>query len=166
MRLLEQFMEMESNHQDISLRGMLLSLCRRLSEIIRGFSSKHSLDSEGQIFKWGWTLFHSGVARGERQQAGVGLLTAPQLNCHMQSHVCGSSHSASLSQSLHFYLHTKMHTGHLLSKQKLQKYLNLLQMLMHYLYFIFPGIMSIELSYSLCFLLILQVISVPVAITD
>ena len=28
----------------------------------------------------GWTLFHSGVARGERWRAGMGLLIAPQLS--------------------------------------------------------------------------------------
>ncbi len=31
----------------------------------------------------GWTLHHSGVAHGERGRAGVGLLIAPQLSCHV-----------------------------------------------------------------------------------
>ena len=31
----------------------------------------------------GWTLFHSGVARGERRRAGVGLLIAPRLSRHV-----------------------------------------------------------------------------------
>ncbi|XDV11655.1 hypothetical protein PO909_000531 [Leuciscus waleckii] len=35
------------------------------------------------LLERGWTLHHSGVAHGERRQAGVGLLIAPQLSHHM-----------------------------------------------------------------------------------
>uniref|UniRef100_A0A3P8VPY1 Endonuclease/exonuclease/phosphatase domain-containing protein n=1 Tax=Cynoglossus semilaevis TaxID=244447 RepID=A0A3P8VPY1_CYNSE len=46
---------------------------------IVGLTSTHSLDSGTQLLERGWTLFYSGVARGERRRAGVGLLIAPQL---------------------------------------------------------------------------------------
>ncbi|XDV29377.1 hypothetical protein PO909_032513 [Leuciscus waleckii] len=35
------------------------------------------------LLERGWTLHHSGVAHGERRRAGVGLLIAPQLSCHV-----------------------------------------------------------------------------------
>ena len=50
---------------------------------IVGLTSMHSLDSGTQLLERGWSLFHSGVARGERRRAGVGLLIAPQLSRHV-----------------------------------------------------------------------------------
>ena len=50
---------------------------------IVGLSSTHSLGSGIQLLERGWTLFYSGVARGERRRAGVGLLIAPQLSRHV-----------------------------------------------------------------------------------
>uniref|UniRef100_A0A7N8XDS0 Endonuclease/exonuclease/phosphatase domain-containing protein n=1 Tax=Mastacembelus armatus TaxID=205130 RepID=A0A7N8XDS0_9TELE len=47
---------------------------------IVGLTSTHSLGSGTQLLERGWTLFYSGVARGERRRAGVGLLIAPQLS--------------------------------------------------------------------------------------
>ncbi|KAM8884759.1 uncharacterized protein ACB058_000780 [Synchiropus picturatus] len=46
---------------------------------IVGLSSTHSLGSGTQLLEKGWTLYFSGVVRGERRRAGVGLLIAPQL---------------------------------------------------------------------------------------
>ena len=51
-------------------------------EII-GLSSTHSLGSGTELLERGWTLFYSGVARGERRRAGVGLLIAPWLSRHV-----------------------------------------------------------------------------------
>merc|ERR1712035_279511 len=48
---------------------------------IVGLTSTHSLGSGTQLLERGWTLHFSGVARGERRRAGVGLLIAPQLSC-------------------------------------------------------------------------------------
>ena len=48
-----------------------------------GLASMHSLGPGIQLHERGCALFHSGVARGERQQAGVGLLIAPQLSHHV-----------------------------------------------------------------------------------
>ncbi|KAK3560227.1 hypothetical protein QTP86_002185 [Hemibagrus guttatus] len=50
---------------------------------IVGFASMHSLGSGTQLLERGWTLFFSGVPHGERCQAGVGLLIAPQLSHHV-----------------------------------------------------------------------------------
>ena len=50
---------------------------------IVGLTSTHSLGSGTQLLERFWTLFHSGVARGERWQAGVGLLIAPQFSRHV-----------------------------------------------------------------------------------
>lgn len=41
------------------------------------------MGSVTQFLERGCTLFYSGVAPGEWQQAGVGLLIAPQLSCHV-----------------------------------------------------------------------------------
>ena len=49
---------------------------------IVAFTPVHSLGYETQLLKRGWTLFHSGVAHGERRRAGVGLFIAPKLSCH------------------------------------------------------------------------------------
>ncbi|KAK3524537.1 hypothetical protein QTP70_029847, partial [Hemibagrus guttatus] len=51
-------------------------------EIVR-LASTHSLGSGIQLLERGWTLFFSGVPHGERHRAGVGLLIAPQLSCHV-----------------------------------------------------------------------------------
>ncbi|KAK3555030.1 hypothetical protein QTP86_005691 [Hemibagrus guttatus] len=51
-------------------------------EIVR-LTSTHSLGSGTQLLERGWTLFFSGVPHGERRQAGVGLLIAPQLSRHV-----------------------------------------------------------------------------------
>ena len=48
-----------------------------------GLTSMHSLGSGTQLLERGWTLFYSGVARGERRRAGVGLLIAPRLSRHV-----------------------------------------------------------------------------------
>uniref|UniRef100_A0A8C6WSG0 Endonuclease/exonuclease/phosphatase domain-containing protein n=2 Tax=Neogobius melanostomus TaxID=47308 RepID=A0A8C6WSG0_9GOBI len=50
---------------------------------IVGLTSTHSLGSGSQLLERGWTLHFSGVARGERRRAGVGLLIAPQLSRHV-----------------------------------------------------------------------------------
>ncbi|KAK3555889.1 hypothetical protein QTP86_029801, partial [Hemibagrus guttatus] len=50
---------------------------------IVGLASTHSLGSGIQLLERGWTLFFSGVPHGERHRAGVGLLIAPQLSCHV-----------------------------------------------------------------------------------
>ena len=46
---------------------------------IVGLTSTHSLGSGTSPLERGWTLFHSGVAQGERRRAGVGILIAPRL---------------------------------------------------------------------------------------
>ena len=51
-------------------------------EIVR-LTSTHSLGSGTKRLERDWTLFHSGVACGERRRAGVGLLIAPQLGRHV-----------------------------------------------------------------------------------
>ncbi|KAI3361778.1 hypothetical protein L3Q82_002122 [Scortum barcoo] len=50
---------------------------------IVGLTFTHSLGSGTQLLERGWTLHYSGVAQGERRRAGVGLLIAPQLSCHV-----------------------------------------------------------------------------------
>ena len=50
---------------------------------IVGLTSTHSLGSGTQLLERCWTVFHSGAARVKRQQAGVGLFTAPQLSHHV-----------------------------------------------------------------------------------
>ena len=42
-------------------------------------ASMHSIGSGTNLLKRSWTLFHSGVAHGERHQAGMGLLISPPL---------------------------------------------------------------------------------------
>uniref|UniRef100_A0A3B3QCK7 Endonuclease/exonuclease/phosphatase domain-containing protein n=1 Tax=Paramormyrops kingsleyae TaxID=1676925 RepID=A0A3B3QCK7_9TELE len=46
---------------------------------IVGLTSTHGLGFGTSFLKGGWTLFHSGVAHGERRRAGVGILIAPWL---------------------------------------------------------------------------------------
>uniref|UniRef100_A0A671V6D7 Endonuclease/exonuclease/phosphatase domain-containing protein n=1 Tax=Sparus aurata TaxID=8175 RepID=A0A671V6D7_SPAAU len=61
----------------------LVQLVERYRLEIVGLTSTHSLGSGTQLLERGWTLFYSGVARGERRRAGVGLLIAPQLSRHV-----------------------------------------------------------------------------------
>uniref|UniRef100_A0AAQ6IFT4 Endonuclease/exonuclease/phosphatase domain-containing protein n=1 Tax=Anabas testudineus TaxID=64144 RepID=A0AAQ6IFT4_ANATE len=61
---------------------LVLEVERYRLEIV-GLTSTHSLGSGTQLLERGWTLFYSGVALGERRWAGVGLLIAPQLSCHV-----------------------------------------------------------------------------------
>lgn len=44
-----------------------------------GFISAHKAFSETCTLERGWTHFYAGVAQGEMQREGVGLLVAPQL---------------------------------------------------------------------------------------
>ncbi|KAK3521856.1 hypothetical protein QTP70_018587 [Hemibagrus guttatus] len=50
---------------------------------IVGLASTHNLGSGTQLLERGRTLFFSGVPHGERCRAGVGLLIAPKLSCHV-----------------------------------------------------------------------------------
>ena len=43
---------------------------------IVGLTSTHCLGSGTQLLEKGWTLFHPGLAYGERRRAAVGLLIA------------------------------------------------------------------------------------------
>ena len=64
---------------ETSLGGKEPELVREVEHYrleIVGLTSTHSLGSETQLLERGWTLFHSGVARGERWRSGVGLLLA------------------------------------------------------------------------------------------
>ncbi|TWW53877.1 R2DM Retrovirus-related Pol polyprotein from type II retrotransposable element [Takifugu flavidus] len=47
---------------------------------IVGLTSTHSKGSGTSLLERGWTLYHSGVANGERRWAGVAILVAPQLS--------------------------------------------------------------------------------------
>ncbi|TWW77420.1 hypothetical protein D4764_12G0008100 [Takifugu flavidus] len=47
---------------------------------IVGFTSMHSKGSGTSLLERGWTLYHSGVANGERRRAGVAILVAPRLS--------------------------------------------------------------------------------------
>uniref|UniRef100_A0A672J0X3 Endonuclease/exonuclease/phosphatase domain-containing protein n=1 Tax=Salarias fasciatus TaxID=181472 RepID=A0A672J0X3_SALFA len=69
-----------------SLAGKEPELVREVERYrldIVGLTSTHSLGSGTQPLEKGWTLHFSGVARGERRRAGVGLLVAPQLSRHV-----------------------------------------------------------------------------------
>lgn len=50
---------------------------------ILSLTSTHSLGSGSHLLERAWTLQNSGIANGERQQAGVTLLIALQLSRHM-----------------------------------------------------------------------------------
>ena len=50
---------------------------------IVGLTSTHSKGSGTSLLERGWTLFHSGVATGERRRAGVAILIAPRLGACM-----------------------------------------------------------------------------------
>lgn len=43
----------------------------------------HCVESENLLLSRGWTVFRSGVGRGEKQQTAVGLLKALQLGRHV-----------------------------------------------------------------------------------
>uniref|UniRef100_A0A8C4SWR2 Endonuclease/exonuclease/phosphatase domain-containing protein n=1 Tax=Erpetoichthys calabaricus TaxID=27687 RepID=A0A8C4SWR2_ERPCA len=65
-----------------SLKGKEPELVREIERFrldIVGLTSMHGLDSGTNLLERGWTLYHSGVAPGERRRAGVGILIAPRL---------------------------------------------------------------------------------------
>lgn len=66
--------------------GRILTLCGRLrgtgTDIV-GLFSTHSLGSEHQSLERGWTRYYSGIAHGERRQAGEDLLLCPHLSCQV-----------------------------------------------------------------------------------
>ena len=45
-----------------------------------GLTSTHSIGSGSKLLDRGWTLFFSGVVKGVRRRAGVGILTSPWLS--------------------------------------------------------------------------------------
>ncbi|TWW63623.1 hypothetical protein D4764_03G0006310 [Takifugu flavidus] len=47
---------------------------------IVGLTLTHGKGSGTSLLERGWTLYHSGVADGERRRAGVAILIAPQLS--------------------------------------------------------------------------------------
>ncbi|TWW81632.1 hypothetical protein D4764_01G0014470 [Takifugu flavidus] len=66
-----------------SLVGKEPELVREVEKFrldIVGLTSTHSKGSGTSLLERGWTLYHSGVADGERQRAGVAILVAPQLS--------------------------------------------------------------------------------------
>ena len=65
-----------------SLVGKEPELVREVEKFrldIVGLTSTHSKGSGTSLLERGWTLFHSGVATGERRRAGVAILIAPRL---------------------------------------------------------------------------------------
>ena len=69
-----------------SLMGKEPELVREVEKFrldIVGLTSTHSKDSGTTLLERGWTLFHSGVANGERRRAGVAILVAPRLSAYM-----------------------------------------------------------------------------------
>ena len=65
-----------------SLVGKEPELVREVEKFrldIVGLTSTHSVGSGTSLLERGWTLFHSGVATGERRRAGVAILIAPRL---------------------------------------------------------------------------------------
>ena len=63
-----------------SLVGKEPELVREVEKVrldIVGLTSTHSKGSGTSLLERGWTLFHSGVATGERRWAGVAILIAP-----------------------------------------------------------------------------------------
>ncbi|TWW77340.1 hypothetical protein D4764_12G0007300 [Takifugu flavidus] len=61
-------------------RSLSLSEVEKFRLDIVGLTSTHSKGSRTSLLERGWTLYHSGVAGGERRQAGVAILIAPQLS--------------------------------------------------------------------------------------
>lgn len=49
---------------------------------IVGLTSTHHMGSGTQLLRRCWILNYSGAAQGQWWWAGVGLLIAPQVNCH------------------------------------------------------------------------------------
>ncbi|KAK0150922.1 Craniofacial development protein 2 [Merluccius polli] len=69
-----------------SLVGKEPELVREVEKFrldIVGLTSTHSKGSGTSLLERGWTLFHSGVATGERRRAGVAILIAPRLGASM-----------------------------------------------------------------------------------
>ncbi|TWW73510.1 hypothetical protein D4764_15G0009040 [Takifugu flavidus] len=66
-----------------SLVGKEPELVREVEKFrldIVGQTSTHGKDFGTSLLERGWTLYHSGVADGERRRAGVAILVAPQLS--------------------------------------------------------------------------------------
>ncbi|TWW53253.1 hypothetical protein D4764_0018200 [Takifugu flavidus] len=66
-----------------SLVGKEPELVREVEKFrldIVGLTSTHGMGSGTSLLERGWTLYHSGVADGERRRAGVAILVAPQLS--------------------------------------------------------------------------------------
>ncbi|TWW71616.1 hypothetical protein D4764_16G0001130 [Takifugu flavidus] len=66
-----------------SLVGKEPELVREVEKFrldIVGLTSTHGKGSGTSLLERGWTLYHSGVADGERRRAGVAILVAPQLS--------------------------------------------------------------------------------------
>ncbi|TWW69396.1 hypothetical protein D4764_18G0002020 [Takifugu flavidus] len=66
-----------------SLVGKEPELVREVEKFrldIVGLTSTHGKGSGTSLPQRGWTLYHSGVANGERRRAGVAILVAPQLS--------------------------------------------------------------------------------------
>ncbi|TWW81711.1 hypothetical protein D4764_01G0015260 [Takifugu flavidus] len=66
-----------------SLMGKEPELVREVEKFrldIVGLTSTHSKGSGTSLLERGWTLYHSGVANGERQRVGVAILVASQLS--------------------------------------------------------------------------------------
>ncbi|TWW80180.1 hypothetical protein D4764_10G0012100 [Takifugu flavidus] len=66
-----------------SLVGKEPELVREVEKFrldIVGLTSTRSKGSGTSLLERGWTLYHSGVADGERRQGGVAILVAPQLS--------------------------------------------------------------------------------------
>ncbi|TWW65341.1 hypothetical protein D4764_21G0002410 [Takifugu flavidus] len=66
---------------------------------IVGLTSMHSKGSGTSLLERGWTLYHSGIADGERRRAGVAILVATQLSaCILESYrallACGTPEAA------------------------------------------------------------------------
>ena len=69
-----------------SLVGKEPELVREVEKFrldIVGLTSTHSKGSGTSLLERGWTLFHSGVATGERRRAGMAILIAPRLGACM-----------------------------------------------------------------------------------
>lgn len=62
-------------------------------------TSTHSLGSGTELFERCWTLFYSGSAHSDRQQAGVGLLIAAQLSHHVLEFSPVNERATSLDRS-------------------------------------------------------------------
>ncbi|TWW74392.1 hypothetical protein D4764_14G0003950 [Takifugu flavidus] len=61
-----------------------------------GLTSTHGKGSGTSLLERGWTLYHSGVADGERRRAGVAILVAPQLSACILEFTLVDERAASL----------------------------------------------------------------------